>query len=727
MDEIPEHINEAKAEESEPRRYGIGGSLNWDSQLKPIALAVELPFWLLIPPCHFEVNADGAQANVIVENAGIQILKGQQFTRSQRNSVFIGSEEALQNATIPAGGIVTGGFLRGTNTLLYIEAFAIEDALDAFFGPDGPRWQDGHRYFASLVRGQLSIINRLINAYRRAAVDPLTRELTEVDLPTWFVCDPPRTRAVTLHSWAVQDWYPTIGSFGGGNQRPFFAAGVEDVEHHLRNAENPGEIELLDGWSLFQTGRYSDAIRCFVTAIEVLLEAELRRILTNAGKDQGEIRQLLLETRNNFEQRLEMYSDLTKRRVPGPLIHPVPYVNGIRLADEMKITRELRHLIVHGGYRLDHRVAKPMQRAAETTSWLFDWLANGGDFEERRRKHSVFFFGNRPDVSLFECDTVNGQILVQQPGYLQPMADDVMPDLAGGEVVYTPQQFLRTLDSSPPRGKDLELFAKMAFCELGLGEVEDSAYSSIKEVMIERFCFMHEERRVGVYLLDTKELIKCEHIEAVYEIIKRSVPEDGECRTILLANTEQNLPWFRRGIDVASDVAELAKRHNIALVSTSSLARAVLAVLKNRWSKAAILSDMIEGGQYNSQPPYSCLIGRVIHYWPKIGVLGIQPAQVAPPDVGARIAIELATEFVEDSLSEVRVDEAGLFSFLLTGGHAKLPADARVYALDADRTYEPQREEVSEIFAPGQAVAHAIVHPGREPGVGPRLVPSEVT
>ncbi len=62
-----------------------------------------------------------------------------------------------------------------------------------------------------------------------------------------------------------------------------------------------------------------------------------------------DVERRLLETRNKFMKRLDQYCYLTQSRVPGPYLHVLPTINGVRLARELEQTRDLRHKIVHAG------------------------------------------------------------------------------------------------------------------------------------------------------------------------------------------------------------------------------------------------------------------------------------------------------------------------------------------------------------------------------------------
>lgn len=700
-------------DDAPPRRFGVGLSIDWDSPLEPIALMVELPFWLLIPNSHYVVEANGARVSVIVDNSGIELQRGKQFTRTHTTTVFMGSEEAFQKATIPATILPTGGVYRGTRTLLYIESYAIADALDGFFGPDGPRFQDGSRYMASLAVGQLSVVNALINGYRRAAVDPFASEVAAWDLPTWFVQQGERSRPICCYSHLVHDWYPTRSeSFGSSESHPFFATRPDAVAHQLTSKELPGEVELLNGWSQFYRGAYADSIRSFVTAVEVLLEAELRRLLAAVGGTDEEIDKRLSETRSRFNRRLEEYCEITKRRVPGPILHDVPYVNGSRFMYEFGQTRELRHEIVHGGFRLNHNYSGLMLRAAETTTWLFDWLTNGGDFEARRRVNSTLFDAFRATATMFHCESRDGKIVVAKPGYAEdvPLPDDLLL----GSIVYSDSYLLSRVAPPNTAGRDIEHFTKMAFYEMGLGELEDSPYAAKDGPTVERFRIQWNGKIVGVYLLDVSEELGVQRLDELAQALSdRFEHADRSVRAILVVNHQMAKPWCERKL-IDSQIEAHAKSLGISLVPIPDLARLLISAIKNRWARRPMAEAILELSEAKIVPPHSQFLGEAIQFWPRAGVLGIRPRDGASVTAGDVIAIEQVRRYEQQEVREVRIDEAGLLSVKLGPEVAKLSSGANVFVLDKERSFEPPEEPNADSeFPPGTAIAVGYVHPSR--------------
>jgi hypothetical protein len=696
-----------------PQSFGIGSSINWDSPLEPIAMAVELPFWLLIPNSDYVVEAAGARVSVVVDGTGIELQRGKQFTRTHATTVFMGSEEAYHRATVPAAGLPAGGLFRGTRTLLYVEAFAVSDALEAFFGPDVPRFQDGSRYMASLAVGQLGVVNALINGYRRAAVDPFASEVAAWDVPTWFVQHRERSRPICCYPHLVQDWYPTRSeSFGSSKSYPLFATTPEAVAKQLSLKELPGEVELLNGWSRFYRGAYGDSIRSFVTAVEVLLEAEMRRLLAAVGTTEDEIENRLRETRSRFNLRLEAYCQLTKRRVPGPILHDVPYVNGSRFLYEFGQTRELRHDIVHGGFRLDHKYAGLMLRAAETTTWLFDWLSNGGDFEARRRVNLTLFSILRSDRGMFHCEVRDGKIVVTKPPYVSE--DKVPDDLLLGSIVYSESYLLARIAPPNAQDRDVEHFTKMAFYEMGLGELEDSPYADKDGPIVERFRINWNGKAIGVYLLDVSEKFGRQHLDE----LDQSLPDEGEqanrsVRAVLIVNDQMTQPTLqRKALDAQLDAH--AKSRGISVLATPGLARLLISAIRNRWARRPIAEAILELSELKAVPPMSRLLGEVIQFWPRIGVVGIRPLQGAVAVTGDIVAIEHGRKYEQLELGEVRIEDAGLMSVKLAPEVTKLSVGGKVFVLDKDRSFEPPEEPTTDFkFPPGTAIAAGYVHPSR--------------
>ena len=304
---------------------------------------------------------------------------------SHSNTVIIErvDEKPSDRAAATLAGMKQSGFtLRTTRTLISIKTNVLEDAIAAI-QESGRRRVDAQMYFRSFVHAHLPFVNKTINAYRRAGADPFTAEVTEWDIPVWYIDADENFIPISLIPYKESDGPPvTITPAGETNAITFVEA--NDIEEALILPEVPGEIDLLDAWSLYYRGRQSDAIRSLVTSLEVLLEAKLREYLNKAGLTEAEVESRLDKSWNDFQARLTEYTRISKRRVPGPILSIFPYINGVRLREELEQVRSLRHKIVHEGERISYPFHGQMQRAMETMTWLFNWLAESPPRRKRR-------------------------------------------------------------------------------------------------------------------------------------------------------------------------------------------------------------------------------------------------------------------------------------------------------------------------------------------------------
>ena len=219
----------------------------------------------------------------------------------------------------------------------------------------------------------MPFVARLVNAYQVASGDPFAFEVGESDLPFWFAETGGKWIGIPLVPYATFDQYPYFRDFSGARSIFGFAK-EESLRAALAEEPFPGHIELLDAWSLYYRGKFAEAIRLLATAVEISIEHIFSRFLAGKGQSNEQIAKRLELTFNNFDGRLEDYLKASDRRLPGPILSIIPYINGVRLQEELGRNRRLRHKVVHEGRRLDRSMAGDMQRAMETTTWLFQWL-----------------------------------------------------------------------------------------------------------------------------------------------------------------------------------------------------------------------------------------------------------------------------------------------------------------------------------------------------------------
>ncbi|MGO8944079.1 MAG: hypothetical protein ACLQJ7_10440 [Syntrophobacteraceae bacterium] len=355
-----------------PSAVWPGMTLNWDSPFIDIQLHAELPFWLMMPDGDLTVSFQDCSLNASIIGTAIEIQYGRAF-RTSRSSV-----EHFEKASVPsekAQAVIRaakdGFVLRQTRSIITLHTRALEDCSNAV-DESGRRSVDATMYFRCLATAHFPFVNSIINAYRKSTTDPFAMEVTEWDVPVWFLSIGDRFRRISLMPYADIEGFPQM--FKDGSSQPIHLSTMEEVQAALKAGEVPGDSDLLDAWALYYRGRYGDAIRYLVTAIEVVLEYKLRDALAQKDLGDDEIEQRLERTLNDFERRLADYVRVTGRRIPGPLISVIPWINGVRLKQELDSARQLRHKVVHESLRLERSMKGYLQRPMETMSWLFNWF-----------------------------------------------------------------------------------------------------------------------------------------------------------------------------------------------------------------------------------------------------------------------------------------------------------------------------------------------------------------
>jgi hypothetical protein len=137
-----------------------------------------------------------------------------------------------------------------------------------------------------------------------------------------------------------------------------------------------------------------------------------------------------------------------------PNISAIPYINGVRLREELEQARELRHKIVHEGERIAYPFTGRMQRVMETMSWFFNWLAENGLQRKRGLEGNPLTNSMRGRLTLDFTYTPSGVVVRQH-------------DLAG-PVVFAEEELRKQLVAAIDKETaDIEKFALMALKQVG--------------------------------------------------------------------------------------------------------------------------------------------------------------------------------------------------------------------------------------------------------------------
>lgn len=358
--------------------YQFGQSIGWDAELTSVTLFVELPFWLMTPSYTFDVEVEGCTYALDVIDYFAELFGGD-VTDSRRTSLYIGPQEyekvhreirdELEQQQIAA-------VWRPCKSVVRIHSRANSDVLDAAADAEAPppRSREAQYYLQALCEAHLPILNRLIQGYRLHTYDFFAYEVSPWDVPVWYVHRPGAgSERVVLFDYATWDRKPQIGPMDGDlvTYRLTIPPDLQDALDTL--APTPGELELLDALNLMERGDYTGAVRRVTTAIEAVVEDELRKQLATHYSDE-EVEKRLTASRNDFPGRVRQYCKLSGRQLPQAL------------SDDLDRTRARRHQIVHQAHRVTFADRGSAQRSVDTGRWTFNWFENRPDRRDVREQ-----------------------------------------------------------------------------------------------------------------------------------------------------------------------------------------------------------------------------------------------------------------------------------------------------------------------------------------------------
>jgi hypothetical protein len=374
----------------------FGDTLNWESSVVGIHLAVELPFWLMVPSSPLRVTVSGFDVDVEIRGDYYE-LHCPEFTDSRRTCVYLGPDPAKLRPDLidEIKRLRAPAITRKCKTVLRIPTAALTDAINALDAVEQShrRAAEAVAYFRSLAAAHIPVVNEAIRSYRLATYDYFPFEVSPWDVPVWFVQAPDGHVTVPLFPYAKWDLKPAVDG-------EMYSLITPEALQAASSQAGPGELDLLDALTLMERGDYSGAVRRITTALEVSVEARLRAALSNDYPD-DEVNRRLDASKTDFPGRLRQWAKLTQRRLPAPL------------AEEIDRTRSLRHEIVHGGRRLTHIERGLAQRAVDTSRWAYNFIEGQPDRarvrEERLGLRSLGRFVFEP---LFEAEiTATGAVV----------------------------------------------------------------------------------------------------------------------------------------------------------------------------------------------------------------------------------------------------------------------------------------------------------------------------
>lgn len=630
----------------------------WKGRSVPIHLMVELPFWLMIPDCELSVPHDDATVTASVRGHYMEVSDGPLALDSHVNVVHIGPNDELKAGKDQPSSVAQteAPVYRPMKTVVVFQPMAMEDSLVALQERKPPTWQDRTRlrrinraskYLQSLAYAHIPFLNRLITSYRSTSLDPFAFQVSEWDVPVWFALFKDMIVPMGLMPYWGNDWYPTLRKMGGGETTAFVASPVDAVQTQVKSEVMPGRLELLDALSLSYRGRFDDAVRSAVTAIEVALECQLRQLLEAKGYTDDQSQRRLDETRNTFEKRLADYEKLSKKRLPGPVLSCVPYINGIRFKSELWQVRELRHKIVHEGVRVDIHSRGPMLRAIETMTWLFRWLTwEDGDAQEDSKNY-VFFSLMRGNFIYPVEYSSSGVVVVPLD-----RGDDKVK--TGSEMFAA--QYAGAIDSPD---SDNELFVKMSFGYLGMEAVDAPPALPGDALLHERYHIIYDQRLAIVFCLEFDGLIDSETIGSVALGSLAASRRDGPgCSTLCVVHHQRYFPMELRETEnaISGDVTRIAEECGLTLVTAPDLFLLVRGMMEYRWDADQVCNLLFLPGWQGRVPPVYHRIGTYGRFYDRQSAMSVNLDPGETVKLGDTLGIRTCTRYHEEEIESLQVE-----------------------------------------------------------------------
>jgi hypothetical protein len=630
----------------------------WKGESAVVRLMVELPFWLMIPDCEVSVAHDRATIAAAVRGDYIEVSDGPLCLDSHANVVYIGANEDLKPGKEPPPIVAKtqAPVYRPMKTVVLFRPNALKDALVAWSERGSVTTDDTRRirrinrvigYFRSLAYAHIPFLNRLITSYRSTSLDPFAFEVSEWDVPVWYAENDGTLVWIGLMPYWDSDSYPVVRHMHTGERSPFFSTSPEAVQTEVNRDVPPGKLELLDALSLSYRGRFGDAVRSAVTAIEVALEAQLVSLLKKKGYTDEQVQRRLNETRKSFYDRLADYEKLSQKRLPGPMVSWIPYINGVRLRSELDWVRKLRHDVVHEGIRVDVFSRGSMLRAIETMTWLFQWLSWGDLYDPKDNRNYVFY------------STIRGQI--RYPFVYTDSGVVVLPDQHDTSATKSAEGLLLEQYLSTLRGEkqDIELFTSMS-CEFLHLTCEDAPPESAHDpTPRERYHIIHNGRQATAFCLEFDGLIDRAAVGAVaLRSLAHMRLRGHDWTTLCIVHHQRHLPAELREIEQAipEDVTRVAAESGITVITALDLQSLVRGVGEYQWDAEQVKDLLFLPGRQGLLPPGYHWIGAYVRFYERHCVMSVQVDQGQSVKVGDTLGIRLPSRYHEERIESLQVE-----------------------------------------------------------------------
>jgi hypothetical protein len=628
----------------------------WAGDLITAKLAVELPFWLMVPDGEISLTYDKTTVTAAIHGRYLEVSDGPMSLASRSNAVIIGPGDEvwkrdLSKSVVPSEMPV----YRPMKTVVSFQVDVLADCFEAW-RTRGEIARDDRtgirrinrviKYFRTLAIAHIPFLNQLITSYRSTSLDPYAVEVSDWDVPFWYASHEGTLARIGLMPYWDHDALPSLNS--GGETEPFVATSLEEVQSQAKTEVAAGKLELLDAYSLMFRGRFGDAVRSAVTSIEVAVETQLAKLLKEKGHSEEQIAERLEETRNSFFDRIQDYEQLSQKRLPGPLIHEVPYINGIRLRSELDWVRNLRHKVVHEGIRVNIFERGKALRAIETMSWLFEWLSWEDEYGPENSRNYIYFttLRGQPDYTLDY--TENG---VRISPIALPNPDE--PIITADQIIL--RQYLDTTDITT---SDVDLFARMTFEYLCIN-CEEGPPEPLEEPRLrERYLINDGSRTAIVFCLEFDHLIDLAMAEAVLDRVRDFHKSNGESKVLVIIHHQHQYEKLHRETTaaVSQDVQKRLKSCNATVVTAMDLQLLVQGVLSCGWPVEPVRDLLFTPGRQAEYLTGHELVGKCDKFYPDHSAVSIELIEGQSITLGARIVIRLCDRYHEEEVKSMQIN-----------------------------------------------------------------------
>jgi hypothetical protein len=379
-----------------PESFVLGDQLDWSSDLVPVYLTVELPFWLMMDVGIVWISSDICRFELLITDEDYEIF-AHEFRDSRETCGYQGAApEDFENRpdirTLPDVTLQR----RKQGTVVYFKSRSHKDVLESAATMDGKR-KVALSYLESLCEAHIPILNQLVRRYRLLTYDYFAYEVSAWDVPIWHVrVGPSGHLSVPLFTYASLSSRPRIykqlfdPEVDEEKRKEYTILALTtsaDIENIDPSVGVPGEDDLLDARNLMERGDCNGAVRRATTDIEALVEFVLE---VELGKhyEAATVTAKLKASKNDFPGRLRQWQKLSGVKLPDGLLNA------------FESTRQLRHQIVHRGRRITFEERGTAQRHVDTGRWLCNHIERNDARRDLREKNNAVRAIARPTLAL---------------------------------------------------------------------------------------------------------------------------------------------------------------------------------------------------------------------------------------------------------------------------------------------------------------------------------------